>query len=92
WTDITGSEFVGSISDIEFGATENDIFVTFHNYGVRNIWYTNDGGTTWFDKEGNFPDIPVKSILQNPLNREEVIIGTDLGVWKTSNFSATSPS
>ncbi|WP_299672440.1 PA domain-containing protein, partial [uncultured Tenacibaculum sp.] len=23
WTDITGSEFVGSISDIEFGATEN---------------------------------------------------------------------
>ncbi|WP_299833676.1 PA domain-containing protein [uncultured Tenacibaculum sp.] len=92
WTDITGDQFVGSISDIEFGATENDIFVTFHNYGVKNIWYTNDGGTTWLDKEGNFPDIPVKSILQNPLNREEVIIGTDLGVWKTSNFSASSPT
>ncbi len=92
WTDITGDQFVGSISDIEFGATENDIFVTFHNYGVKNIWYTNDGGTTWLDKEGNFPDIPVKSILQNPLNREEAIIGTDLGVWKTSNFSANSPT
>src|SRR5690606_32030885 len=34
WTNITGPGFVGSVSDVEFGATENDIFVTFHNYGV----------------------------------------------------------
>ena len=42
-------------------------------------------------KEGNLPDMPVKSILQNPLNSEEVIIGTELGVWYTNNFSSASP-
>lgn len=91
WIEITGDEFVGSISDIEFGRDENEIFVTMHNYGVQNIWYSDDGGISWSAKEGNFPDIPVKTILQNPLNREEVIIGTDIGVWKTSNFMAISP-
>ncbi|CAL2102295.1 conserved protein of unknown function [Tenacibaculum sp. 190130A14a] len=92
WTEITGSGFVGTVSDIEFGANENQIFVTFHNYGVTSVWYTSDGGTTWKSKEGDLPDIPVKTILQNPLNPKEVIIGTDLGVWQTDNFDADSPS
>jgi photosystem II stability/assembly factor-like uncharacterized protein len=92
WSDITGPDFLGSVSDIEFGTNENEIFVTMHNYGVQNIWYTNDGGTTWEGKEGNLPDIPVKAILQNPLLIEEVIIGTELGVWRTSNFSDASPT
>jgi hypothetical protein len=92
WTEISGPTFSGSVSDIEYGETENDIFVTMHNYNVVSIWYTPDGGETWLNKEGNFPDIPVKAILQNPLNLEEVIIGTELGVWKTTNFSASSPN
>ena len=92
WTTITGSEFLGSISDIEFGNNENEIFVTFHNYGVKSIWYTKNGGTTWESKEGDFPDIPVKAILQNPQLPNEVIIGTELGVWKTENWNSTSPT
>ena len=92
WSEITGPEFIGSVSDIEFGVNENQIFVTMHNYGVQNIWYTNDGGANWVSKEGNLPDIPVKAILQNPLSTNEVIIGTDLGVWKTQNFDDASPN
>ncbi|CAN1555757.1 Secretion system C-terminal sorting domain [Flavobacteriaceae bacterium] len=93
WTDITSPDFVGSVSDVEFGNTENDIFVTFHNYNVVSIWYSADRGVTWQNKEGNFPDIPVKCILQNPiLNKSnEVIIGTDLGVWFTNSFNTASP-
>ena len=91
WTEISGPSFVGSISDIEFGVSEDEIFVTMHNYNVVSIWYTDDAGATWHNKEGNFPDIPVKAILQNPLNLEEVIIGTELGVWRTANFSDSSP-
>ena len=92
WSEITGPEFLGSISAISFGANENQIFVTFHNYGVKNIWYTADGGTNWVSKEGDFPDIPVKAIMMNPLLNNEVIIGTDLGVWRTSNFNNTNPN
>jgi len=91
WSDIGTANFVGSISDVEFGATESDIFVTMHNYGVESIWYTSNGGTTWVTKEGNLPDMPVKCILQNPLNTEEVVIGTELGVWYTNDFSSVNP-
>jgi len=91
FTDITGPEFIGSISDVEFGASNNDIFVTFHNYNVVNVWYSSDGGTTWENKEGNLPDMPVKCILQNPLKLNEVIIGTELGVWYTTTFDTASP-
>ncbi|MFD0862998.1 GEVED domain-containing protein [Sungkyunkwania multivorans] len=92
WTNITGGSFLGSISDIEFGTNENEIFVTFHNYGVTNVWYTSNGGTTWSSKEGDLPDMPVKAILQNPFHSNEVIIGTELGVWATSNFDSASPN
>lgn len=92
WSEITGPSFVGSVSDVEYGQTENDIFVTMHNYNVVSVWYSADGGATWSNKEGNLPDMPVKCILQNPLNLDEVIIGTELGVWYTNNFSAASPT
>jgi photosystem II stability/assembly factor-like uncharacterized protein len=92
WSDITDGSFVGSTSDVEFGQTVNDIFVTFHNYGVSSIWYSSDGGSNWAAKEGNLPDIPVKCIMQNPINTEEVIVGTELGVWRTQDFSSTTPT
>lgn len=91
WSEITGKDFYGTVSDISFGENENQIFVTMHNYGVENIWYTIDGGITWESKEGDLPDIPVKAILQNPLNRKEVIIGTELGIWRTNDITATKP-
>ncbi len=90
--DITGSEFVGSISDIEFGDSEDEIFVTMFNYGVNNIFYTNDGGATWVKKEGDLPDMPVNTIMRNPLNHNEVLIGTDLGIWATPNFNDANPN
>ena len=92
WTSLDQNLLVGSVSDIEFGQTENNIFVTMHNYGVNNVWYSNDRGLTWQAKDGNLPDLPVKTILQNPLNLEEVIIGTELGVWYTNNFSNSNPT
>jgi photosystem II stability/assembly factor-like uncharacterized protein len=90
--DISGDDFLGSVSDIEFGATELEIYLTMHNYGVNNIWYTQDGGVTWDQKDGDLPDIPVKAILQNPLLPNEVIIGTEQGVYATSDFDSASPT
>ena len=92
WTEIANRQIVGSASDVEFGESEDDIFVTVHNYGVNNVWYTSDGGANWEAKDGDLPDLPVKAILQNPLNTEQVIIGTELGVWFTENFSSANPN
>jgi PA domain/Secretion system C-terminal sorting domain len=91
WSDISGAAFVGSVSDIEFGANDSQIFVTMHNYGVNNVWYTPNAGTNWYRLDGDMPDMPVKAILQNPLTTSEIIIGTELGVWYADNFNpATS--
>ena len=92
FSSIGSPSFIGSVSDIEFGENENEIFVTMHNYGVQSIWYTNDGGVSWRSLEGNLPDLPVKCVLQNPLRPQEVIIGTELGVWVTDDFTVTSPN
>ncbi|NJW52141.1 T9SS type A sorting domain-containing protein [Salinimicrobium oceani] len=95
WKDITGSQFVGSISDVEFGRNEDEIYVTFYNYGVRSIWYTanaTSANPTWVNKEGDLPDLPVLAILPNPLNPQEVIVGTELGVWASENFLSSSPT
>jgi len=94
FTDISDANFVGSISDIEFGMNENELLVTFHNYGVNNVWQSPNQGVSWNNKEGNLPDLPVKCILMNPLltGGEEVIIGTELGVWRSQNFDTALPT
>ncbi len=90
---IGGSLFpLGSISCVELGANENEILVTFSNYGVTSIWYSSNGGTTWTSKEGNLPDMPVRWALFNPNNRNEVILATEVGVWSTQNFNSSSPN
>ncbi|MEY8849725.1 T9SS type A sorting domain-containing protein [Psychroserpens sp. XS_ASV72] len=92
FVNLTGPGFVGSISDIEYGQSQQEIFVTMHNYGVQSIWFTDDGGSTWRSLEGNLPEVPVKCILQNPLIPGEVIIGTELGVWATPDYTQVNPN
>ncbi len=82
----------GTISDIEFGANENEIIVTLSNYNVTSVFYSTDGGTTWQNKEGNLPDMPVRTVLRNPDDANEVILGTEMGVWGTTNFLSASPT
>ena len=92
-TEITGTSFpTGSVSCIEFGQSENQIIVTFSNYGVTSVWYTGNGGTSWVSKEGNLPDMPIRWALFNPLNVNEVILATEVGVWTSSNFNTSSPT
>ncbi len=84
--------FVGSVSSVRYGETANDIFVTIHNYGVASVWSTSNAGSTWQNKEGNLPNLPVRDMLQNPLNRNEAILATQLGVWSTDNFNDANPN
>ncbi|MDY3350380.1 T9SS type A sorting domain-containing protein [Riemerella anatipestifer] len=86
--------FVGSISDIEFGTSEDNIIVTLPNYGsdVSKVYYTTDGGQTWLNKHGNLPDMPVRCAFMNPENINEVLLGTELGIWGTTNFQSATPT
>jgi hypothetical protein len=82
-----------SISSIDIGANENELLVTFFNYGVNRIWYTSDGGANWSNKMGNFPNIPARWGMFNPANRaNDVLLATELGIYGTTNFGTASPT
>ena len=90
-TNIT-NPFVGNISDIEFGATESQILVTISNFNTISVYYTIDGGATWQNKEGNLIDVPVRCAFINPDNPKEVLLGTESGIFGTTNFDTASPT
>jgi photosystem II stability/assembly factor-like uncharacterized protein len=76
------------ISCIETGKSEAELLITFSNYGVKSVWYSDDGGTTWYDKEGNLPDMPVRWAIIHPQNTKNVLIATEIGVWSTNDIKA----
>ena len=83
---VTGA----NISNIEFGATANDIIVSFSNYGVSNVWVTNDGGISWTTIDGNLPDMPVRHAMFYPGSNTKAIIATETGVWQTELINGSS--
>lgn len=69
---------------------DNHLLVTYSNYGVTSVWETTDGGTTWFNAEGNLPDMPVRWALFNPNNNKQAMIATELGVWFTEEIKGVN--
>ena len=96
--DISSSSFPsgGNISSIAFGRDSNELAVTFFNYGIpsASVWYTSDGGTNWQNKDNTtLPDIPVRWAVFNPNKYgQELVLATELGIYSTTNLSATSPT
>ncbi|SNS45650.1 Por secretion system C-terminal sorting domain-containing protein [Ekhidna lutea] len=72
---------VGYISAVDIGSSNDELLVSFSNYGVTSVWYTDDGGTTWQNIERDLPDIPVRDAKFNPYDSDKVLIATELGVW-----------
>jgi PKD repeat protein len=83
----SGMPTSGSVSCIAIEKGNDDhLLVTYSNYGLTSVWETSDGGTTWFNVEGNLPDIPVRWALFNPNNAKQALLATELGVWFTEEI------
>lgn len=93
-TTVIGTLSNGSISSISVGATDNELLVTQSNYGIKSVYYTNNGGTSWTSKDEagyGLPDIPIRYGIFNPLDRKQVLLATELGVWSTTDITAANP-
>lgn len=75
--------YVSSI-DIEIG-NEDHLVMTYSNYGMESIFETTNGGSSWVNIEGNIPDMPIRDIMISPQNPLELIVATELGVWRSSD-------
>lgn len=65
-------------------------FVTFSGYtsGVAHIARTTDFGATWTNATGDLPAQPVNALAINPCDTTEWLIGTDTGVYRSTNAGA----
>ncbi|MBI5372076.1 MAG: fibronectin type III domain-containing protein [Sphingobacteriales bacterium] len=79
-----------NISCVELGTDENNIIVSFSNYGINNLWVTNNGGSTWTAIDGNLPDMPVRWAMFYPGDNTKAIIATETGVWQTELINGAS--
>lgn len=92
-TKITsGNLFNGYISDLEIGRSESEIAITKSNYNRISIFYSSDGGSSWEDKEGNLPNMPVRDFLFHKTDKSIAYVATEIGVWSTNNLDEKDPT
>ena len=77
--------------------TGNTVYVTvsaFESIGerVQTIYRSTDGGAHWSDLTSNLPDAPVNSVVVDPDGANTVYVGTDQGVFFTTNVAACAQS
>jgi hypothetical protein len=91
-TDLTGSGFTPStfLHSINIGSSEQFLVAVFSNFGINNVWYSNDGGTSWSAIDGNLPDMPVRSALFDPSHDDQLYIATAAGVFHTTAVNGSS--
>jgi photosystem II stability/assembly factor-like uncharacterized protein len=72
----------------------------FNNANIgKHIYRSTNQGTSWSDISTNLPDIPVHSLVIDPINSGTVYIGTETGVYQSTDtgvswntFTAGMPS
>lgn len=82
------------VTSIAIDPVDNNIvWMTFSGFATPNVWRTTDGGATWQARSGTIPDqlpaLPVNSVTLDPFVEDRVFIGTDLGVFVSTDDGAT---
>jgi len=93
--------FDGKVNGIAVDPSNNEnIIVTLANYdNTPKIYYSTNAASTTNDtmeinfvpKQGNLPFMPVYTAIILWNNSQQVMIGTDKGVWFTEDITATDP-
>jgi len=74
------------------------LMVTFSNYGVVSVWYSENGGSTWASISGNLeensngsgagPSIRSAAIMPDGNGGNYYFVGTSVGLYMTQNLNA----
>lgn len=83
----------GWVSSVAFDPTNKDIaYATYSPFGGSHVWRSINSGASWTaivgTGTGALPDIPVHSIVIDPSNTARLYIGTDLGVFVSTDGGA----
>lgn len=87
----------GNISSIAVDPKDADrVVVTFSNYGVVSVWYSEDGGDSWASISGNLeensdgsgagPSIRSAAIMPDGSGGDYYFLGTSVGLFMTKEL------
>jgi len=86
WLNVTGSLPNRYPTQITFDPTNSStVYMTYSGYGTPHVFVTTDLGETWTNITSNLPDIPHQSIAVDPEEPGSLYVGTDLGVFHSSD-------
>ena len=74
-------------------ANGNHVFCIQTNYGIKNIYETNNAladTVHWKAQDGDLPDLPVNWVFPHPSNANVCYIATDLGCFYTDSLAGDS--
>jgi photosystem II stability/assembly factor-like uncharacterized protein len=61
-------------------------FATFSGFSAgQKVYKTTNSGSSWTNISGNLPNIPVNCIVVDPSSANNLIVGTDLGIFVSNN-------
>lgn len=99
YSEITSASFPsGYVSGIGVNPENDDeLLISFSNYGVKSVWHSSDAGSTWTDISGSLeenadgsgdgPSVRTVAILGDGV---KYFAGTSTGLYSTSSLSGTS--
>jgi len=74
---------------------KNRLFACYGGYNTglplasRHVWYSTNQGTTWSDVSRNLPNVPVHSLVIDPSTSSSLYVGTETGVYKSTDVGST---
>ncbi len=89
-----GSNYISWVAPDPVSANTVYATVSTFNSGasVGHVFKSVDSGATWVSIDGSgatgIPDVPVHSIVIDPLNTQRMYVGTDIGVFVTTDGGA----
>ncbi len=72
--------------------SQTTAYVTLSSFGVASVWKTtnlNAPTPTWTAVATGLPQIPVDAIVIDPLNSNNIYVGTDIGVYASTDGGAS---
>ena len=74
------------IPDIAFDPINDSIvYLVLSGFGTDHVYKTIDAGANWSSMSAGLPDVPTNSIVVDPQNPDFVYVGSDAGVYFSSD-------
>ena len=94
WTQVDSNIGVNHpgtrVSRLAIDQNDNSVvYATFTGFGPNRVWRTADGGTSWTSISNNLPQAPIYAIAINPTNSEWLYVGTEVGIFASTDTGAT---